>query len=116
MELDGIWVTTQNGDLYLDTVKRYLEKYPDDYQAYFYAGLAYQWLKGDCPSALEWYEKSAHLLPGWYPVTKSRVDCLVELGHTADARNVLNEYLALPFLKEHGRSQAQLRLNEIAHL
>jgi tetratricopeptide (TPR) repeat protein len=116
VELDGIWVTTQNGDLYLDTVKRYLERYPDDSQAYFYAGLAYQWLKGDCSSALEWYEKAYTLLPGWYPVTKSRVDCLIELGRTADARTALNEYLALPFLREHGRSQAQLRLHEIAHL
>jgi tetratricopeptide (TPR) repeat protein len=114
VELDGIWVTTQNGDLYLDAMQRHLKEYPDDHQGYFYAGLACQWLKGDCPSALEWYEMAYQVLPGWYPVTKSRVDCLIELGRTADARTALNEYLALPFVKEHGRSQAALRLQEIA--
>jgi tRNA A-37 threonylcarbamoyl transferase component Bud32/Flp pilus assembly protein TadD len=113
VELDGVWVTTQNGDLYLEAMQRHLEKYPDDYQGYFYAGLACQWLNGDCASAIPWFEKAYQVLPGWYPVTKSRVDCLVELGRTADARSALNKYLALPSLKEHGRTQAALRLQEI---
>jgi tRNA A-37 threonylcarbamoyl transferase component Bud32/tetratricopeptide (TPR) repeat protein len=113
VELDGVWVNSQNGDLYLDAVEDYLEKYPDDHQSIFYAGLAWQWLKGDCDSALVWYERAHRVSPGWYPVTKAKVDCLLQLKRVDDARRILREYIALPSVREHGRMQATARLQEI---
>jgi hypothetical protein len=113
VELDGIWVNSQNGDLYLAAVEKYLKKYPDDHQSIFYAGLAWQWLKGNCDSALVWYERTVRLSPGWYPVTKARVDCLLQMERDDEARRVLREYIALPSVREHGRMLATARLQEI---
>jgi serine/threonine protein kinase/tetratricopeptide (TPR) repeat protein len=113
VELDCIWVTSLNGDLYLQAMDGYLKDYPDDHQGIFYAGLACQWLKGDCDSAMVWYEKAYRMSPAWYPVTKARVDCLLQLERTDEAKRALRDYLALPAAREHGRMQAAARLQEI---
>jgi tetratricopeptide (TPR) repeat protein len=113
VELDGIWVNTTNGDLYLEAMERYKRDYPDDHRSDLFSGLAWHHLKKDCNRALASYHRAFSMLPNWYPITKARVDCLLELGRHAEARLALRDYLSLPYVGPHGRSKAGSLLHEL---
>jgi len=113
IELDGIWVETGNGDLYLQKMEEYLRDFPDDRDSYFYAGLAEEWLEDDPAAALTWYEKAWGMVPIYYPVTSSLVGCYLKLDRRDDAVRALKRYLAQPHVGNYGRSQAERRLAEL---
>jgi tetratricopeptide (TPR) repeat protein len=110
IELDGIWLNTGNGDLYLETMQEYIRDFPDNRKSYFYAGLAHVFLKKDYAGAIAWLEKSFQLTPSYYPVTNSLADCYLKLGRQEDAIRVLERYGALSFISNHGREQVTSRL------
>ncbi len=113
IELDGIWVNTGNGNLYLETLERFIRDFPDDRDSYFYGGLAHEYLKGDPGGAIDWYEKAFRMVPVYYPVTKALVDCELKLGQKQRAVAALRRYLALPQIGKHGKEQATWRLAEL---
>jgi tetratricopeptide (TPR) repeat protein len=113
IELDGIWVNTQNAQTYLETMQNYMKDFPDDRDAYFYAGLAEEHLNSDPAAAISWFEKAYGMVPTYYPVTKALVDCLLKLDRRDEAVAILERYLAHPWLEAHGKEQAQRRLAEI---
>jgi tetratricopeptide (TPR) repeat protein len=113
LELDGLWVEGASGQAYLEALAKYMHDFPDDRDSYFYAGLAEEYLNGDCTKALEWYEKAFAIVPAYYPVTKAAVDCHLKLGRRNDAVHALERYLALPYAGEMPRQKAAGRLQEI---
>jgi hypothetical protein len=113
IELDGLWVNTMNGDLYLERMRDYIRDFPDERDSYLYAGLAEEHLKRDPSAALDWYAKAYEIVPVYYPVTQSIVDCQLKLGRRREAIQALRRYLALPHLRDHARGQAESRLNEL---
>ena len=113
IELDGIWVNTGNGKLYLDALERFIRDFPDDRDSYFYGGLAHEYLLNDPSTAIEWYEKAYAMVPVYYPVTKALVDCELKLDQKQRAIASLQRYLALPQLGKHGKEQATWRLAEL---
>jgi tetratricopeptide (TPR) repeat protein len=113
LDLNGLWIEGASAEAYLAEVKRYIADFPDDRDSYFYAGLAEEYLNGDCVAALEWYERAFALVPGYYPVTKAAVDCYVKLGRKADAVKVLERFAEVPQAGEEPRQRAAARLREI---
>jgi len=113
LALNGLWVEGGDGRVFLAELQRYIRDFPDDRDSYFYAGLAEEYLNGDCAAALGWYDKALGLVPGYYPVTKAAVDCYLELGRKDDAVRALRRYAALPQAGEEPRRRAEARLREI---
>jgi serine/threonine protein kinase len=113
IELDNIWVNTENGDLYLSRMSDYIRDYPDDRDSYFYAGLAEEYLKQNPAAALSWYEKAYDLIPLYYPVTKAIVDCQLKLERSDLAIQALHHYLSQPHLSADSNHQATGRLQEL---
>jgi tetratricopeptide (TPR) repeat protein len=113
IDLNGIWVQTGNGDEYRKAAREFIQRFPDDREGYFYAGLGAEWLRNDCGEALGYYEKAYLLTPNYYAITKGLVDCNLKLGRRADAVRVLERYLTLPLIGNHGRAQAEGRLAEL---
>jgi serine/threonine protein kinase len=113
IRLDGIWVKTGNGDLYLDALREYMRDYPDDRDSYFYAGLAEEYLRNDPRAAISWYEQAYGIYPVFYPVTKALVDCHLKVGEREAAIQALKRYLSHPFVRHHGKQQASRRLGEL---
>jgi hypothetical protein len=113
IELENIWVNTENGDLYLSRMSDYIRDYPDDRDSYFYAGLAEEYLKKNPAAALTWYEKAYDLIPLYYPVTKAIADCQLKLEQLDRAIEALRRYLSQPHLSADSKSQATGRLREL---
>jgi tetratricopeptide (TPR) repeat protein len=111
--LDWIWVSTGNGDVFLRELELFIRDYPDARDGYFYGGLAVEWLKGDRAGALPWYEKAFMLLPNYYPVTKALSDAYANLGDHERAMQVLERYVAQPFIGGMARSRAEAKLADL---
>jgi len=112
IELNGVWVKSKNSTLFRKEAERYIRDYPDDREGYLYAGLAAEWLEGNCREAIPWYEKAYRLTPAFYPITKGIVDCHLKMKQRDEAVPALRRYLEIPSLSPLGRSQAQSRLAE----
>ena len=113
IEQSGVWVNTGNGALYRKTMEKFIQEYPDDRDGYFYAGLGAEYLDKNCDAAILQYEKAYALTPNYYPITKAITDCQLDRGHKDRAVAALKRYLAAPILGQHGRQQAQWRLDEL---
>ncbi|MFN8179750.1 MAG: serine/threonine-protein kinase [bacterium] len=113
VDLDGLWVEGGGGKAYLDGLAKYMKDFPDDRDSYFYAGLAEEYLNGDCAKALDWYEKAFAIVPAYYPVTKATVDCLLNLGRKEDAIHALERFVGLPYAAATSKQKATWRLQEI---
>jgi tetratricopeptide (TPR) repeat protein len=113
VELDGIWVTTGNGDQYLQKMQQYINDYPDDPRNFLYAGMGLEWLQNRPEDAIEWYETARELMPLNFPVVKTTADCYLKLGRRADAVRVLEEYAHHPFLGDDNRGRASEALDLI---
>jgi len=109
----AIWIGSGNGDLYCATGDNFIREFPDDREGYFYTGLGHEYLRKDCPKALSYYEKAYSLTPNYYPVTKAIVDCWLKQNQKGKAIDAVKRYLALPFVPDHGRQQANWRLAEL---
>ena len=106
VELEGIWVTTANGNLFLERVQEYLAEYPDNPRSYLYAGMAVERLQHDPQGALEWFQKARDLSPVYYPAVRSAADCLVQLGQTTQAMDLVQSYLGQSAVGSQAREKA----------
>jgi len=107
------WIQSGNGETYCAEGDDYIREFPDDREGYFYTGLGHEYLRKDCEKALVYYEKAYSLTPNYYPVTKAIADCRLKLNQKSRAVDAVKRYLALPFVSDHGRQQAQWRLEEL---
>ncbi len=92
-DANSLWVEGEHGEKDRAAIEQYVHEFPDDRQAFFYAGLAYEFLDKDCASATRQFEKAYALTPEYYPITKGLADCAKESGDTAGARRILERYL-----------------------
>lgn len=111
LEAIGVWITG-NGTEYRAELDRFMKEFPDDRDAHFYVGLSWQYLDHDCKKALESYDLGYRLTPNYYPLTKSIVDCQLELNQKQEAINSLNRYMKM-VRSGYGYDQAMARLNKI---
>lgn len=111
LEAIGVWITG-NGTEYRVALDRFMKEFPDERDAHFYVGLSWQYLDHDCRKALESYELGYRLTPNYYPLTKSIVDCRLELNQKQDAMNSLNRYMKM-VRSGYGYDQAKERLAKI---
>ncbi len=107
------WIQSGNGDRYCAEGDDFIREFPDDREGYFYTGLGHEYLRKDCEKALAYYEKAYSLTPNYYPVTKAIVDCRLKLNQKPRAVDSVKRYLALPFVSDRGRQQAEWRLEEL---
>lgn len=111
LEAIGVWITG-NGTEYRVALDRFMKEFPDERDAHFYVGLSWQYLDHDCKKALQSYEMGFKLTPNYYPLTKSIVDCQLELNQKQEAVNSLNRYMKM-VRSGYGYDQAMTRLNKI---
>jgi eukaryotic-like serine/threonine-protein kinase len=111
LEAIGVWITG-NGTEYRATLDRFMKEFPDERDAHFYVGLSWQYLDHDCEKALESYNAGYHLTPNYYPLTKSIVDCQLELNQKQQAIDSLNRYMKV-VRSGYGYDQAMGRLKKI---
>ena len=111
LESIGLWITG-NGTEYRKTMDQFMKDFPDERDAHFYVGLSWQYLDHDCKKALESYELGFHLTPNYYPLTKSIVDCQLDLNQKQQAIDSLNRYMKV-VRSGYGYEQASARLNKI---
>ena len=91
---------------------QFMIDFPDERDAHFYVGLSWQYLDHDCKKALESYDLGFRLTPNYYPLTKSIVDCQLELNQEQQAIESLNRYMKM-VRSGYGYDQALARLNKI---
>ncbi|MEX1243777.1 MAG: protein kinase [Thermoanaerobaculia bacterium] len=113
IELVQVWVQTSDGAVFRKKADEFIREFPDDRDGYLYAGLGAEALQKDCKAALSYYDKAYGLTPGYYPITRGEVECRIRLRQNPQAIAALRRYLALPFVPEEGRQQAQRRLKEL---
>jgi eukaryotic-like serine/threonine-protein kinase len=111
LEAIGVWITG-NGTEYRVALDRFMKEFPDERDAHFYMGLSWQYLDHDCKKALESYDVGFRLTPNYYPLTKSIVDCQLELNEKQEAINSLNRYMKM-VRSGYGYDQAMARLKKI---
>jgi eukaryotic-like serine/threonine-protein kinase len=111
LEAIGVWISG-NGAEYRASMDRFMKEFPDERDAHFYVGLSWQYLDHDCKKALESYDIGFRLTPNYYPLTKSIVDCQLELNQKQQAIDSLNRYMKV-VRSGYGFDQAQARLQKI---
>jgi tRNA A-37 threonylcarbamoyl transferase component Bud32/tetratricopeptide (TPR) repeat protein len=111
LESIGVWITG-NGTEYRKSMNQFMKDFPDERDAHFYVGLSWQYLDHDCKKALQSYELGFHLTPNYYPLTKSIIDCHLELNQKQQAIDSLNRYMKVVG-SGYGYDQALARLNKI---
>ncbi|HSE41423.1 MAG TPA: serine/threonine-protein kinase [Acidobacteriota bacterium] len=111
--LEGIsaWLSG-NGNEFRGSMEQFIKDFPDERDAHFYIGLSWQWLDHNCAKAIESYEIAYRLTPNYYPLTKSIVDCQLELKQKDKAVESLNRYLKL-VRSGYGHQQAKGRLEKL---
>lgn len=112
VDANSLWFTG-NGENYRKKMQEFAKEFPDDRMGYFYTGLSWQWLSRNPKEAILWYEKAYTLSPEYYPVTKTLVDCYLELNQKDQAVAALQRYLK-NVTAGYGHQQAQARLTKIA--
>jgi eukaryotic-like serine/threonine-protein kinase len=111
LEAIGVWITG-NGTEYRVALDRFMKEFPDERDAHFYVGLSWQYLDHDCKKALESYNDGYRLTPNYYPLTKSIVDCQLEMNQKQQAIDSLNRYMKV-VRSGYGYDQAMARLKNI---
>jgi tetratricopeptide (TPR) repeat protein len=111
--LEGIsaWISG-SGEEFRKSMKQFMKDFPDERDAHFYIGLSWQYLDHNCTKALESYEIAYQLTPNYYPLTKSIVDCQLEMNEKDKAVASLNRYLKL-VRSGYGHIQAKGRLDKL---
>jgi serine/threonine protein kinase len=111
--LEGIsaWISG-SGPEFRKSMEQYMKDFPDERDAHFYVGLSWQWLDHDCKKALESYEMGFRLTPNYYPLTKSIVDCQLEINQKDKAVESLKRYMKV-VRTGYGFQQARVRLQKI---
>jgi serine/threonine protein kinase len=111
--LEGIsaWISG-SGPEFRKSLEQFMKDFPDERDAHFYIGLSYQWLDHDCQKALESYEMGFRLTPNYYPLTKSIVDCQLEMNQKENAVESLKRYMKV-VRSGYGFQQARVRLQKV---